>query len=150
MKKLHLIFLILFFSTILFGQNNTKYIPDWNSLDQRETPEWFRDAKLGIFIHWGVYSVPSFNAKGEYAEWYYKYWKEKREPVWDFHKKVYGEDFHYKNFASVNYGRWEGGERPYSFSSNLMIKKRSPSDLHFVKNPLYRGDLGPTMLGGLN
>ncbi|GJQ64065.1 MAG: hypothetical protein SCALA702_31180 [Melioribacteraceae bacterium] len=99
MKKLHLIFLILFFSTILFGQNNTKYIPDWNSLDQRETPEWFRDAKLGIFIHWGVYSVPSFNAKGEYAEWYYKYWREKREPVWDFHKKVYGEDFHYKNFA---------------------------------------------------
>lgn len=99
MKKLHLLLIMFFISTMLFAQEKTKYIPDWSSLDQRETPEWFRDAKLGIFIHWGVYSVPAFNAKGEYAEWYYKYWKEKREPVWSFHKKVYGEDYHYKNFA---------------------------------------------------
>jgi alpha-L-fucosidase len=39
--------------------------PDWNSLAQYRTPDWYRDAKFGIFIHWGVYSVPAFG-----NEWY--------------------------------------------------------------------------------
>jgi alpha-L-fucosidase len=42
-----------------------KYRPDWNSLSQFEAPEWYKDAKFGIFIHWGVYSVPAFG-----SEWY--------------------------------------------------------------------------------
>ena len=33
---------------------------DWESLQKYETPEWYKDAKFGIFIHWGVYSVPAF------------------------------------------------------------------------------------------
>ena len=37
----------------------------WDSLAQYRTPEWFRDAKFGIFLHWGVYSVPAFG-----NEWY--------------------------------------------------------------------------------
>ncbi|MCJ8163281.1 alpha-L-fucosidase [Pontibacter sp. E15-1] len=41
------------------------YTPDWDSLRKYETPEWFRDAKLGIFIHWGPYSVPAYG-----SEWY--------------------------------------------------------------------------------
>ena len=48
----------------------TIYQPNWSSLDQRPTPQWFKDAKFGIFIHWGVYSVPGFSSKGQYAEWY--------------------------------------------------------------------------------
>ena len=36
------------------------YTPDWRSLDARPTPGWYTDAKFGIFIHWGVYSVPAF------------------------------------------------------------------------------------------
>jgi len=36
------------------------YQPNWESLDKRPTPAWFQDAKFGIFIHWGVYSVPSY------------------------------------------------------------------------------------------
>ena len=39
--------------------------PDYESLDKYQTPEWFRDAKFGIFIHWGVYSVPAYG-----REWY--------------------------------------------------------------------------------
>jgi len=46
------------------------YTPDWESIDARPTPDWWVDAKFGIFIHWGVYSVPAFTAKGNYAEWY--------------------------------------------------------------------------------
>ena len=41
------------------------YQDDWASLAQWEVPEWYRKAKFGIFIHWGVYAVPAFN-----NEWY--------------------------------------------------------------------------------
>src|SRR4051812_34498393 len=53
------------------------YTPDWPSVDSRPTPGWWTDAKFGIFIHWGVYSVPAFAPKGEYAEWY---WERLRAP----------------------------------------------------------------------
>jgi alpha-L-fucosidase len=46
------------------------YQPRWESLDTRPVPQWFTDAKFGIFIHWGVYSVPGWTTKGNYAEWY--------------------------------------------------------------------------------
>jgi len=39
--------------------------PTWESLENYQVPEWYRDAKFGIFIHWGVYSVPAFG-----SEWY--------------------------------------------------------------------------------
>jgi len=63
-----LVVLICFFPVLLFTQ--TTYTPDWNSLDQRATPAWWQDAKFGIFIHWGVYSVPAYMSKGNSAEWY--------------------------------------------------------------------------------
>lgn len=44
---------------------NGKFRPDWISLSRYEVPEWYKDAKFGIFIHWGVYSVPAFG-----SEWY--------------------------------------------------------------------------------
>ncbi len=37
-----------------------QYQPNWESLDKRSTPQWYLDAKFGIFIHWGLYSVPSY------------------------------------------------------------------------------------------
>src|SRR5436853_6513056 len=39
--------------------------PEWESLQKYEVPEWYKDAKFGIFIHWGLYSVPAF-----VNEWY--------------------------------------------------------------------------------
>jgi len=54
-----------------------KVAPDWASVDSRPTPAWWSDAKFGVFIHWGVYSVPAFAPKGEYAEWY---WERLRAP----------------------------------------------------------------------
>jgi alpha-L-fucosidase len=58
---------LLLFSGLSFGQN---YQPSWESLDKRPVPQWFKDAKFGIFIHWGVYSVPAYCTKGNYSEWY--------------------------------------------------------------------------------
>src|SRR3569833_2751514 len=51
----------------LFRQTNAqqRFQADWDSLKKYETPDWFCDAKFGIFIHWGVYSVPAFE-----SEWY--------------------------------------------------------------------------------
>ena len=46
------------------------YQPTWASLDQRPVPQWFKNVKFGIFIHWGVYSVPGYCPKGFYSEWY--------------------------------------------------------------------------------
>ena len=36
----------------------SKYTPDWESLDSRPLPEWYDDAKIGIFMHFGPYAVP--------------------------------------------------------------------------------------------
>lgn len=46
--------------------------PTWESINQRGYPEWFSDAKLGIFVHWGLYSVPAFAHETGYAEWFYR------------------------------------------------------------------------------
>jgi alpha-L-fucosidase len=78
-----------------------RYEPNWASLDQRPTPQWFLDAKFGVFMHWGVYSVPAWGPVGEYAEWYWNHVEDKKptNPWWQFHKKNYGENFDYKDFA---------------------------------------------------
>jgi alpha-L-fucosidase len=67
MQRLFLSACLLLMVTGLWAQS---YDPTWESLDRRPVPQWYKDAKFGIFIHWGVYSVPGFTKKGEYAEWY--------------------------------------------------------------------------------
>ena len=47
-------------AAVAAASSQTTYEADWESLDRRPTPEWFLDAKFGIFIHWGVYSVPAW------------------------------------------------------------------------------------------
>ncbi len=78
-----------------------KYEANWESLDRRPTPTWFLDAKFGIFIHWGVYSVPAWGAPKQYAEWYWNKMSDKKpdNPWWQFHKAHYGENFDYQDFA---------------------------------------------------
>ncbi|MBL9190969.1 MAG: alpha-L-fucosidase [Opitutaceae bacterium] len=79
-----------------------RYQAAWESLDTRPTPSWFLDAKFGVFIHWGVYSVPAWGAPGEYAEWYWRRIMSNgpKEAVWrDFHAKNYGTLFNYMDFA---------------------------------------------------
>jgi alpha-L-fucosidase len=87
------------------------YQPTWDSIDKRPTPAWFTDAKFGIFIHWGVYSVPAYApvlpGKLAYAEWYWHAITEGRKPgagpvdagSWDYHKRIFGADYDYQSFA---------------------------------------------------
>jgi alpha-L-fucosidase len=84
-----------------------RYQPDWESIDSRPTPDWFEDARFGIFIHWGVYSVPAYAPVGKYAEWYWnalsKGPEDQGKPnlTWQFHRANYGEKFPYQNFAPM-------------------------------------------------
>ncbi len=79
------------------------YQAKWESLDKRPAPEWFLDAKFGIFIHWGLYSVASWGAPKTYAEWYWQNMADKKPDNvwWKYHQKTYGADFEYKEFATL-------------------------------------------------
>ena len=77
-----------------------RYEPNWQSLDSRPIPGWFDDAKFGIFIHWGVYSVPAWGPRGTYAEWYWNAMQNKNGETWKYHVQTYGEKFKYQDFAS--------------------------------------------------
>jgi len=82
---------------------NTKVDATWESIDARPTPKWWLDAKFGIFIHWGPYSVPAFSEVGRYSEWYWEDLVNPKRPshkfVKPFHDKVYGEKFTYPDFV---------------------------------------------------
>lgn len=73
----------------------------WESLKAYQVPLWYLDAKFGIFIHWGVYSVPAWGAPKQYAEWYWQRISNKKPDNvwWQFHKKNFGEHFDYRDFA---------------------------------------------------
>ncbi|HEX6848379.1 MAG TPA: alpha-L-fucosidase, partial [Chitinophagaceae bacterium] len=71
------------------------YQPNWESLDKRATPMWFKDAKFGIFIHWGVYSVPGWSTKGNYAEWYQQGLQTTDTARQKFHKAKFGNRTYY-------------------------------------------------------
>ena len=74
----------------------------WESLEEYEIPSWYVDAKFGIFIHWGVYSVP---ASG--SEWYprrmYIETKSDKQSLFDHHRKAWGpqSEFGYKDFIPM-------------------------------------------------
>jgi alpha-L-fucosidase len=72
--------------------------PDWESLQKYEAPEWYQDAKFGIFIHWGVYSVPAFS-----NEWYARNMYEPGFEAYKHHIATYGppEKFGYKDFIPM-------------------------------------------------
>lgn len=82
---------------------DARYEPNWESLDKRPAPAWFLDAKFGIFIHWGVYSVPAWGAPKSYSEWYWNNMSNKKPDNvwWQFHKTHFGENFDYKDFAPL-------------------------------------------------
>jgi alpha-L-fucosidase len=72
------------------------YEPTWESLDRRPVPQWFADAHFGIFIHWGVYSVPGYSKKGDYAEWYQQGLNSGDTARINYHKARYGDHSYYE------------------------------------------------------
>ncbi|CAG9126963.1 unnamed protein product [Plutella xylostella] len=73
-----------------------RYQPNWESLDKRPLPEWYDKAKIGIFLHWGVFSVPSYG-----SEWFWSNWHGNNSIHVDFMKKNYRPGFTYQEFAPM-------------------------------------------------
>ena len=82
---------------------SAQYSPNWDSLDVRPLPAWYDRAKFGIFIHWGVFSVPSYgggeSGKGA-SEWFWWDWQGFKA-AWavEFMEKNYLSTFTYPDFA---------------------------------------------------
>lgn len=74
------------------------YEPTVESLESHPLPDWYDDAKFGIFIHWGAYSVPAWGPRGSYAEWYWNYLNNPGSPTYEHHRDTYGEDYAYDRF----------------------------------------------------
>src|ERR1700681_1381173 len=91
MKKMFVVF--YFFVAQAVAQN---YLPTWKSLDTRPVPQWYKDVKFGIFIYWGVYSVPAFCSKGNYAEWYQHALNSSDSATINFHKNKFGTTSYYQ------------------------------------------------------
>lgn len=110
-------------------------LPERGSLDARPVPDWYPDAKLGIFVHWGLYSIPAFaeptggdyttfmrdltagrdtGGRIPYAEWYLNALRVPGSPTARHHQATYGTDFSYFDFqapfdqgaATVDLARW--------------------------------------------
>jgi alpha-L-fucosidase len=111
------------------------FLPERASLDARPVPGWYADAKLGIFVHWGLYSIPAFAERTEgdftafmhdlaagkdtggrvpYAEWYLNALRVPGSPTARHHQATYGKDFSYFDFrvqfdrdaATVDFADW--------------------------------------------
>lgn len=79
----------------------------WAELDARPVPPWFQRAKFGIFVHWGVFSVPAWRTVsdelfGGYAEWYYaSVYGDYRSADPGYHADTWGEGFAYRDFGPL-------------------------------------------------
>ncbi len=91
-----------------------RFEPTWDSLSKHQVPEWYQDAKLGIFVHWGLYSVPAWApptgelgkvdwntwfVNNPYAEWYLNSLRIVGSPTYKHHIATYGKNFDYYRFA---------------------------------------------------
>lgn len=125
MQKILTLFFICFTYIALSAQD---FKPNWSSLNTRKMPEWFQQDKFGIFIHWGLYSVPAYapvipNSGYSYAEWYWRRIRKDnssepeenedyRQKIVSFHNKNFGADFKYEQFEPMfraemyNPGQW--------------------------------------------
>ncbi|KAF3019828.1 hypothetical protein E8E14_013034 [Neopestalotiopsis sp. 37M] len=82
------------------------YESTYESIFSHESPDWFNNAKFGIFIHWGLYSIPAWGNTGSnetYAEWYW--WNLNGGPdtsdrTYEYHLENYGPDFVYDDFIA--------------------------------------------------
>ena len=87
---------LIVFSVICALCRSVHYEPNWKSIDSRPLPPWYDEGKIGIFLHWGVFSVPSFM-----SEWFWKKWMDGSPKAVAFMKKNYRPDFTYADFAPM-------------------------------------------------
>jgi len=93
---------LIFSFSCLQKKEAKKYEANWESVKTYPVPDWYRDAKFGIFIHWGPYAVPGWSDGGEYSEWYSTLMYRKKS-FQKHHEENYGKlgEFGYKDFIPM-------------------------------------------------
>ena len=92
-SAIHAVFEVIMITVLM--RTSGEYEANWKSIDSRPLPSWYDEAKLGIFIHWGVFSVPSYS-----SEWFWWHWKGMKNPAIElFMFENYRPDFTYADFA---------------------------------------------------
>ncbi len=113
---------------------NGSYKPDWASLAHHKTPAWYMHDKLGVFIHWGIYSVPAFG-----SEWYSRAMYDPDCGEFEHHRKTYGEHkvFGYKDFIPMFKGEKFSAEEWVSLFKKAGIKYVMPVAEHHDGFAMY-------------
>lgn len=101
MKNYLFAIIFLLTCTLTLHAQSQPVEPNWESIKQRGYPQWFGDAKLGIFIHWGLYSIPSWAGKEQYGEWFLRGLMTGSKSRIEFQEKVYGKDFKYEDYKNI-------------------------------------------------
>jgi len=122
--------------------NFNEYTADWTSLaTHNQSPEWFADAKLGIYFHWGVYSVPAFH-----NEWYpYFMYRSDGNNVAKHHKEKYGDpsEFNYHDFVPMFTGEHFDAEDWAQLFKDAGAKFAGPSAEHCDGFALWDSEVNP-------
>ncbi|MHC4844403.1 MAG: alpha-L-fucosidase, partial [Planctomycetota bacterium] len=98
MKKLNFVVILITLSVLNSVALCSEDSMDWEQLKKHKVPEWFKDAKFGIYAHWGAYCVPAFG-----SEWYPRNMYRKESDVHEHHVKTWGDPskFGYKDFIPM-------------------------------------------------
>ena len=115
---------------------NGRYKDNWESLSAYPVPTWYKNAKFGVFLHWGVYSVPAY-----YSEWYPRLMYYKGNPVYWHHKKKYGKDFNYRDFVPMFKAEKFDAEKWVSILKSAGAKYIMPVGEHHDGYKMYDSDL---------
>lgn len=115
---------------------NGQYKDNWESLSEYGVPEWYEKAKFGVFVHWGVYSVPAY-----WSEWYPRLMYYKGNPVYYHHKHKYGKDFNYREFIEMFKAEKFSAENWVMLVKNSGAKFIMPVGEHHDGFKMYNSDL---------
>lgn len=116
------------------------FAPNWSSLGRWQTPDWFRDARFGIFIHWGVYSVPAFG-----NEWYSRNMYLQGSPAYRHQVARWGPEskFGYKDFIPMFTARHFDPDAWVDLFRRAGARYVVPVAEHCDGFPMYDSDLTP-------
>ncbi|MFV0466151.1 MAG: alpha-L-fucosidase [Lachnospiraceae bacterium] len=113
------------------------YQDSWDSLCRYSVPRWYSDAKFGIFVHWGIYSVPAFG-----NEWYPRHMYQRNSKEYLHHVSTYGElnKFGYKDFIPMFQAENFSAERWMDHFKNAGAKFIMPVGEHHDGFQMYESD----------
>ena len=119
---------------------NGRYKADWASLSHHKVPEWYMRDKIGVFIHWGIYSVPAYG-----NEWYSRAMYDSACSEFEHHIKTYGnqKDFGYKDFIPMFKAERFDAEKWVSLFRKAGMKYVMPVCEHHDGFAMYDTEFNP-------